>query len=143
VPESVFASQHFEIDLSTTKTTIGPFPRLSFQKEWAQRTVELPIFGNRRTGQTILARQARIGFSVHTVAGFQTLEDTQERLAVNTPTADLDRSSRDNSVRNSIAITEMEGGQPSAYCREQLGLFADGKISVTEMRDRVVLNASR
>jgi len=36
----------------------------------------------------------------------------------------------------------MEGGQPSAYCREQLGLFADGKISATEMRDRVVFNAS-
>jgi len=77
------------------------------------------------------------------VARFPTLEDTQERLAVDTSTADLDRSSRENSVRNSIAITEMEGGQPSAYCREQLGLFADGKISVTEMRDRVVRNASR
>jgi Antitoxin VbhA len=76
-------------------------------------------------------------------AGFPTLEDTQERLAVDTPTADLNRSSRDNSVRNSIAITEMEGGQPSAYCREQLGLFPDGNISITEMRDRVVLNASR
>jgi hypothetical protein len=37
----------------------------------------------------------------------------------------------------------MEGGQPSAYCREQLGLFPDGNISITEMRDRVVLNASR
>ena len=75
------------------------------------------------------------------IAGFPT--DTQERLAVDTSTADLDRSSRENSVRNSIAITEMEGGHPSAYCREQLGLFADGKISVTEMRDRVVRNASR
>ena len=77
------------------------------------------------------------------VVGSPTLEDTQERLAVDTSTADLDRSSRENSVRNSIAITEMEGGQPSAFCREQLGLFADGKISVTEMRDRVIRNASR
>jgi hypothetical protein len=83
------------------------------------------------------------GRKLSTVARFPILKDTQERLAVDTPTTDLDRSSRDNSVRNSIAITEMEGGQPSAYCREQLGLFADGKISVTEMRDRVVLNASR
>jgi hypothetical protein len=83
------------------------------------------------------------GREMSTVAGFPTLEETQEPLAVDTPTADLDRSLRDNSVRNSIAITEMEGGQPSAYCREQLGLFADGKISVTEMRDRIVLNASR
>jgi hypothetical protein len=38
----------------------------------------------------------------------------QERLAVDTSMAGLDRSSRENSVRNSIAITEMEGGQPSA-----------------------------
>jgi hypothetical protein len=53
------------------------------------------------------------GTKLSTVAGFPTLEDTQERLAVDTPTADLDRSSRDNSVRNSIAIAEMEGGQPS------------------------------
>jgi hypothetical protein len=45
--------------------------------------------------------------------------------------------------RPNLAITEMEGGQPSAYCREQLSLFADGEISVTEMRDRVVRNASR
>jgi len=50
-------------------------------------------------------------------------EDTTERLAVDTPTADLDRSSRDTSIRNSIAIAEMEGRQPSAFCRAQLGLF--------------------
>jgi hypothetical protein len=56
---------------------------------------------------------------------------------------DLDLIARRNSVRNSIAITVMEGGQPSAYCREQLGLFEAGKISVTEMRDRVVRNAGR
>ena len=74
------------------------------------------------------------------VAGFPTLDDT---LDADTLTADLDRISRGNSVRNSIAITEMEGGQPSAYCREQLELFEAGKISVTEMRDRVIRNASR
>jgi antitoxin VbhA-like protein len=74
------------------------------------------------------------------VTGFPTLDDT---LDVDTSTGDVDRISREKSVRNSIAITEMEGGQPSAYCREQLGLFEAGKISVTEMRDRVVRNASR
>jgi hypothetical protein len=26
-------------------------------------------------------------------------------------------------VKNAIAITRMEGGQPSAYCLEQLALF--------------------
>jgi hypothetical protein len=72
--------------------------------------------------------------------GFPTLDD---RLDVDNSTADLDRISREKSVRNSIAITEMEGGQPSDYCRKQLGLFESGKISVTEMRDRVVRNASR
>jgi Antitoxin VbhA len=74
------------------------------------------------------------------VTGFPTLDDA---FGVDTSTADLDRISREKSVRNSIAITEMDGGQPSAYCREQLDQFADGKISVTEMRDRVVRNASR
>jgi hypothetical protein len=38
---------------------------------------------------------------------------------------------------------DMEGGRPSAYCLEQLGLFEAGEISVSEMRDRVVRNASR
>jgi Antitoxin VbhA len=75
-----------------------------------------------------------------TVAGFPTLDDT---LDADTSTADLDHISRENCVRNSIAITEMEGGQPSAYCREQLELFEAGTISVTEMRDRVIRNASR
>jgi hypothetical protein len=55
----------------------------------------------------------------------------------------IDQIARENSVKNAIAITEQEGGQPSAYCREQLALFQAGKISVTEMCDRVVSNASR
>jgi hypothetical protein len=46
-----------------------------------------------------------------------------------------------NSVKNAVAITRMEGGQPSAYCLEQLDLFVAGKISATEMRDRVLRNA--
>ncbi len=77
------------------------------------------------------------------MTGFPTLEDTQERLPVDTSTVDLDRVARGNSVKNAIAITEMEGGQPSAYCREQLALFEAGEISVTEMCDRVVSYASR
>lgn len=77
------------------------------------------------------------------LTGFPSLDDTQERLKAETPAGDLDRAARGNSVKNATAITEMEGGQPSAYCREQLALFEAGKISVTEMRDRVVSNASR
>jgi hypothetical protein len=77
------------------------------------------------------------------MTGFPTLDDTQERLKTETPAGDLDRAARENSVKNAVAITEMEGGQPSAYCREQLALFEAGKISVTEMHDRVVSNASR
>jgi hypothetical protein len=65
-----------------------------------------------------------------------TLDDMQDRLVVGTSAADFGRSARGNSVRNAIAITEMEGG-------EQLGLFEAGEISVTEMCDRVVRNASR
>jgi hypothetical protein len=77
--------------------------------------------------------------------GFPTLEGAQDRLSVDTPTldADLDRVARGNSVKNAVAITEMEGGQPSAYCREQLALFEAGEISVNEMCERVVRYASR
>jgi hypothetical protein len=44
-------------------------------------------------------------------------------------------------VKNAVAITRMEGGQPSAYCLEQLALFEAGEISATEMRDRVIRRA--
>jgi hypothetical protein len=54
-----------------------------------------------------------------------------------------DRIARENAVKNAIAITQQEGGEPSAYCREQLALFEAGKISAREMADRVVANASR
>jgi Antitoxin VbhA len=56
-------------------------------------------------------------------------------------TDERERRRREKSVRNAVAITEMEGGSPSDFCREQMALFVDGKISVTEMRDRVVCNA--
>lgn len=77
------------------------------------------------------------------MTGSPTLEDTQQRLAVDTSAVDIDRIARERSVKNAIAITEMEGGQPSAYCREQLALFEAGEISVDEMCDRVVRYASR
>jgi hypothetical protein len=55
----------------------------------------------------------------------------------------VDREARAKSVRNAIAITRMEGGQPSEYCLKQLALFEAGEISATEMRDRVIRNAAR
>ncbi len=54
-----------------------------------------------------------------------------------------DRTSRENAVKNAIAITQQEGGEPSDYCREQLALFVAGEISVTEMRDRIVAYVNR
>ena len=39
---------------------------------------------------------------------------------------------------NAIAITEMEGGQPSAFCRELLILYENGEISGAEMRKRIL-----
>jgi hypothetical protein len=54
-----------------------------------------------------------------------------------------DRTAREEAAKNAVAITEHEGGQPSAYCREQLALFVAGEISAREMADRVVANASR
>ena len=41
-------------------------------------------------------------------------------------TSDLDREARAKSVRNAVAITRMEGGQPSEHCLEQLALFEAG-----------------
>jgi hypothetical protein len=55
----------------------------------------------------------------------------------------VNRESRAKSVKNALAITRMEGGQPSEYCLKQLGLFEAGEISATEMRDRVIRNAAR
>jgi len=55
--------------------------------------------------------------------------------------SDPERQARVKIVKNAIAITRMEGGQPSAYCLEQLALFEAGEISATEMRDRVICRA--
>jgi hypothetical protein len=49
-----------------------------------------------------------------------------------------DRESRLSAARNAIAITRMEGREPSAFCREQLDRFVAGEISAAEMRDRVL-----
>jgi hypothetical protein len=55
--------------------------------------------------------------------------------------SDIDR--RRASVANAVAITALEGGRPSAYCREQLDLFIAGEILATEMRDRVIRHVKR
>ena len=55
--------------------------------------------------------------------------------------SDQERQARVKIVKNAIAVTRMEGGQPSAYCLEQLALFEAGEISATEMRDRVICRA--
>jgi hypothetical protein len=56
---------------------------------------------------------------------------------------DEGRRRRQAVVRNAVAITAFEGGQPSPYAAEQLRLFVEGEITVEEMRDRVVKNTSR
>jgi Antitoxin VbhA len=55
--------------------------------------------------------------------------------------SDPERQARVKIVKNAVAITRMEGGQPSAYCLEQLALFEAGDISATEMRDWVIRRA--
>lgn len=45
---------------------------------------------------------------------------------------------RADSVRNAIAVTRLECGEPSAFCRKQLGRFVAGEISATETRDLVL-----
>ena len=73
---------------------------------------------------------------------FPSLEETKERPNVDAE-ADIARSARQGMVEVSTAITRFEGGQPSAYCSEQLIRFVNGEISAEEMRDRVVAHWSR
>lgn len=49
-----------------------------------------------------------------------------------------DLESRANAVKNAIAITRMEGGEPSAFVREQLARYVAGEISADEMRQNVL-----
>lgn len=75
-----------------------------------------------------------------TIAGFPSLDEIQDRLASDAG-SDVERAVRADSVRNAIAITEMEGGQPSAFCRELLSLYKAGEISGDEMRERMRMKA--
>jgi hypothetical protein len=75
------------------------------------------------------------------IAGFPSLDETQERLPNDVSAPDLERMARTDSVRNAIAITMMEGGQPSAFCRELLALYEAGDISGAEMRERILRKA--
>jgi hypothetical protein len=54
------------------------------------------------------------------IAEFSAPDDTQERLHGDAA-PDMERAARADSVRNAIAITMMEGGRPSVFCRELLG----------------------
>ena len=74
------------------------------------------------------------------IAGFPSLDETQERLPKDAA-LDVERAARADSVRNAIAITMMEGGQPSAFCRELLSLYETGEISGAEMRERMLRKA--
>jgi hypothetical protein len=51
--------------------------------------------------------------------------------------SDDDLESRANAVMNAIAITRMEGREPSAFVREQLARFVASEISADEMRQNV------
>jgi Antitoxin VbhA len=53
------------------------------------------------------------------------------------------RSKRDASFRNLVAILEFEGGKPSEFAITQLLRWVEGEITVDEMRDLVVANAGR
>jgi hypothetical protein len=58
----------------------------------------------------------------------------------NMTVAECDRvvASRASAVRNAIAITRMEGGEPSAICLELLALYVAGEITGMEMRKRML-----
>ena len=47
-------------------------------------------------------------------------------------------ASRAAAVRNAIAISRMEGGEPSAFCQELLALYVSGEIPGAEMRRRML-----
>jgi Antitoxin VbhA len=50
-------------------------------------------------------------------------------------------ASRASAVRNAIAITKMEGGEPSAFCQNLLALYVSGEISGAEMRESMIRKA--
>lgn len=77
------------------------------------------------------------------IADPTSLDETQQRPLIDAEAQARELRSRAASVESAIAITRMEGGQPSAYCREQIALFEAGEISAAELRDRVIINARR
>jgi hypothetical protein len=75
------------------------------------------------------------------IAGFPPLGETQEHMPKDASASDLERKARADSIRNAIAITMMEGGQASAFCRALLALYEAGEISGAEMRERMLRKA--
>ena len=75
------------------------------------------------------------------IAGFLSLDETQERLGWETPALDVGRTARAKSIRNAIAITAMEGRRPSAFCLDLLARYEAGDISGAEMRKRMLEKA--
>lgn len=60
---------------------------------------------------------------------------------MNAMSLNMGSASRAAAVRNAIAITRMEGGEPSAFCLELLALYVAGEISGVEMRERMLRRA--
>lgn len=72
------------------------------------------------------------------ISGFPTLDEAQERLPRDASALDVERIERAKSIKNAVAITAMEGGQPSPFCLELLALYETGEISGAEMRRRML-----
>jgi hypothetical protein len=81
------------------------------------------------------------GGLVMNIAGFLSLDETQERLGWETPALDVGRTARAKSIKNAIAITAMEGGCPSAFCLDLLARYEAGDISGAEMRKHMLEKA--
>jgi hypothetical protein len=54
-----------------------------------------------------------------------------------------DRESRQENLRNAIAITTMEGGKPSARCLEIMQAYVDGVITIGEADAMVMEHVTR
>lgn len=49
-----------------------------------------------------------------------------------------EKVARAKAVKNAIAITRMEGGEPSAFCLELLAFYVSGDITGAEMQERML-----
>lgn len=56
---------------------------------------------------------------------------------------DAERKRREEIFCNAAAIGGFEGGAPSAYLLELAQMWFDGKITIQELRDRIVAHHSR